>query len=412
MPLFSVFTPTHNTQYLSDAYNSLRAQPEKCWEWIILLNGAAMIETVPLDIRQDSRVRIQRHVPAKTKSKPTIGELKKACCKLAIGEYLVELDHDDMLMPLALDRISQKLKQTPADFIFSDCCCFKDKTGEPYSYNANFGFETYTVQLYGEEYLATAAFPVTPRSLFEIYTAPDHVRIWRREFYDKIGGHREDLIGADDHELICKSYVNNGRFLHIDSPEYLYRWHDHNSVPSLSSEIAAQSRRNGEYYTERLVANWLKRESLPSITLDWADVNGSRLKYKKELRSVTNHFGHVHFANVHMATYDAVFSKVSHAYRALVPGGYFSLQFPTDNARYGAYRRSEWTDFTLGALHIQQEALKMPQFQNGYVFQRMAVYTSPIPELPEWRQSCGWFSAIKGQKQPGRILMSGAHTDD
>lgn len=39
-PFFSIITPTHNVQFLAEAYASLLAQTDApAWEWVILCNG-------------------------------------------------------------------------------------------------------------------------------------------------------------------------------------------------------------------------------------------------------------------------------------------------------------------------------------------------------------------------------------
>src|SRR5207253_2452474 len=86
----SVFTPSHDTRYLNQAYESLREQSFSDWEWIVLLNRRAAQWKPP---QADERVKVSR-APARARG---VGALKRAACELAEGDILVELDHDDRL---------------------------------------------------------------------------------------------------------------------------------------------------------------------------------------------------------------------------------------------------------------------------------------------------------------------------
>ena len=67
------------------------------------------------------------------------------------------------------------------------------------------------------------AFEVTPSSLSLIFYAPNHVRIWSRDTYDKAGGHDEGMTVGDDHELLCRTYLTGARMVRIPEVLYLYR---------------------------------------------------------------------------------------------------------------------------------------------------------------------------------------------
>jgi len=57
-PTFSVFTPTHRPNYLSDAYRSLCEQTRKDWEWVLVPNGPKAY--IPDALRKDPRVGSSR----------------------------------------------------------------------------------------------------------------------------------------------------------------------------------------------------------------------------------------------------------------------------------------------------------------------------------------------------------------
>ena len=89
-----VFTPTHRPDYINDAFESLLAQSNADREWVLVPNGGAAISD---RIRTHAQVRI---VPAPDwASRLGVGSLKRFACEHCTGEYLVELDHDDLLTP-------------------------------------------------------------------------------------------------------------------------------------------------------------------------------------------------------------------------------------------------------------------------------------------------------------------------
>ena len=87
----SIFTPTHNARFLEESYRAICEQEIRegdDWEWIVLLNNGAKFAPrgrVKI-IRDDSGIK-------------DVGYLKRLACQHATGEVLLELDHDDLLLP-------------------------------------------------------------------------------------------------------------------------------------------------------------------------------------------------------------------------------------------------------------------------------------------------------------------------
>ena len=116
--MISIFTPTHNPQYLDECLESLLAQTYKNWEWIVVFNGKAA-EDGHGWLRQAPDERIRVVVAGDDTS--GVGAVKREACSLANGEYLVELDHDDLLLPDALKSIKKAFDtHQNAVFVYSD----------------------------------------------------------------------------------------------------------------------------------------------------------------------------------------------------------------------------------------------------------------------------------------------------
>lgn len=237
----SVFTPFYHTgvPYIGAAYESLCAQTYQDWEWIILRNGQGA--ALPANILCDLRVKV---IKAQT-TNGFIGALKREACSRCSGDILLELDHDDLLREDALAEVVREF-QADADFVYSDFAEFKDGTWEPNVYGSQYGWEFYPVTFQGHQLAAMKAPPATPQNLRRIEFAPNHLRAWRREFYEKLGGHgydRNDEKGelikgepfqgghdaslryADDHDLVIRTYLLFGRIAHIPECLYFYRVH-------------------------------------------------------------------------------------------------------------------------------------------------------------------------------------------
>lgn len=245
--LFSVFTPAHSATYLEDCYGSLLAQACQEWEWIVVPNGP-LAEACGSWAR-DSRVRILSWQPG-----GNIGRLKRTACLAARGRWLVELDHDDLLGPQCLARLAL----VDAAFAYSDCGLFGDGLAP---YRADLGWVHYPTTIHGITALAHAAFPVTARSLCQIFYAPDHVRAWQRRCYYRLGGHAPFPL-ADDLDLMCRTYLAGEEFQHLGGCHYLYRVHGGNSWLADNRRLQRWHTRVGRYWRPRLIREWCRRHGL------------------------------------------------------------------------------------------------------------------------------------------------------
>lgn len=212
--MVSIFTPFHKTDttLLKRAYQSILNQTTEYWQWIILLNGEAL-NTDTAFLSHDNRVIIKS-----SQSAGNIGALKKQACSHATGEILLELDFDDELAPTAVVRLLETFNDTTIDFAYSDCyeCKADGTTFQPYG--AYWGWKYRTDD---QNRIITISKEPSPAQLSWIYYAPNHLRAWRKSFYDKIGGHDATLDVADDHDICCRSYIH-GNVKRIPEPLYFY----------------------------------------------------------------------------------------------------------------------------------------------------------------------------------------------
>lgn len=264
MMQFSLFTPTHDTSYLDELFESIKAQTYSEWEWIIVPNGDVII---PDTIKNNTQIKI---IPAPQTLKG-VGALKKFACQQCTGDYLVEVDHDDLLASDALETIHQFIQQTNADFLYSDSAIIRYDGRSPF-FDSEYGWEYYIAEIDGKEYVVNESFDETPSSLGSIHFAPNHVRVWKKSVYDAIGGHDTTLDICDDYDLICRTYIAGYSFVYIPLPIYIYRiWDDvKNTYKKRQLDIDIMQKKLSQHYRYALIDEWCRRNQLPMIDLGGA----------------------------------------------------------------------------------------------------------------------------------------------
>jgi glycosyltransferase involved in cell wall biosynthesis len=216
-PLLSVFTAAFRSgDRIRRAYESLRRQSYFEWEWVVLDDsgdGGRTYDEILGLVDGDYRVRVFRQEHC-----GRIGEVKRNVCGLCRGEVLVELDHDDVLVGDCLLRVADAVVRFPSCGFFysdfSDVC--EDGTALRFGGGSwGFGYGGYVSEVVdGRVYYVARAPNINAKTIRHITSAPNHVRCWRRSFYNEVGGHCPLLHVADDFELVVRSFLGT-RFVRI-----------------------------------------------------------------------------------------------------------------------------------------------------------------------------------------------------
>lgn len=403
--MLSLFTPTHKPDYLVEAYNSLKLQTVEDWEWVILPNGKSI--TIPEVITSDPRVKIV----SGGEELHNIGALKRKACDAASGDAFVEFDHDDLLMPGdALATIEQKFNEG-AGFVYSDAAVFRYRAGpEPsfskYAYSRAHGWQEYKVSVYGRDLLATEAFPLTPRSICEIYYAPDHVRCWSRKAYYEAGGHNPDLSVCDDLDLMINTYLTGTTFAHTGGCHYLYRMFDQNTVIMRNRQIQETTRALKEKNFPAIVGSWIQRTG--NATLDITELRKTGWDADKHLLQGfgEDQYGHITADDeLQRLSGTQVREFMNLAYEALIPGGYLTITVPEVHSGLG-YADVEWRSQFSGMSMSPYIRRNMAQ-RNGNITCRFQQVQTTEVYPSDWHRDNGFkylrfeLCALKGQRQPG-----------
>jgi hypothetical protein len=116
--------------------------------------------------------------------------------------------------------------------------CFEDGTPVNYPPGWGFGYGKYRVEYHGGiRYEVIDSPNINPKTIRHIVAAPNHIRAWRKSFYDSIGGHRDLLHVADDYELMVRTFLHT-RMVHVPRLGYVqYRNQQGNTHQFRNQEI-------------------------------------------------------------------------------------------------------------------------------------------------------------------------------
>lgn len=226
----SIFTPSHNTIYLNELYESIKNQ--NFYEWVILLNNTNWNTTE--EIRKDKRVKIHS---IESTGDNYVGTLKRLTCQRCTGDILLEVDHDDLLTENAIEEVDKAFSENlDVGFVYSNTVNFRNnfQKAERYDERQGWIYQPFKYKnIYDlEEFIS---FPPTPEAVSRIWFAPNHLRAWRKDVYIKAGEHA-DLKVLDDLDLMCRTYLIT-KFYHINKPLYLYRIDNNNTWIKYNQEI-------------------------------------------------------------------------------------------------------------------------------------------------------------------------------
>ncbi len=217
-PIFSIFTTTYNTyEKINRAYNSVKSQTLRDWEWVIIDDSPDdahfhyLRDTI---FRDDPQVRLYR----RAKNSGSIGNVKNEAVALCRGKYCVELDHDDELMPSILQEAAQVMDNNDTiGFVYSDFInVYESSTNGPsdnfkYSDFISFGYGGYYTQYFPEHkqwryvYITPNINNITASALVAL---PNHPRIWRTDTLHKLGNYSEYLPICDDLEILLRTFAD------------------------------------------------------------------------------------------------------------------------------------------------------------------------------------------------------------
>ena len=222
-PKISILVPVWNTpeRFLRDMIESVQAQTYTNWELCIadasvekdqktgkLRRNKEVLRILKEYAGADERVRY-----CLLKKNGGISENTNAAARMATGDYIALLDHDDILAPDALFEVTGAISLHDPDVIYTD----EDKI----NMEATFHFDPNLKPDFSPELLCS-------------HNYITHFYVVRKTLLDRTGYFRKEFDGAQDYDLILRTTEQAERIVHI--PKILYYWRNHPNSTSLNPE--------------------------------------------------------------------------------------------------------------------------------------------------------------------------------
>lgn len=203
----SILVPLYNTpeKFLRDVIESVEAQTYQKWE-LCLADGSDEEHSNVGDIASAYASKDPRIKYEKLTENTGISGNTNECARMASGNYLALLDHDDILHPCAVYESVKAICENNADMTYTDEATFK-----------------------GNDINDVVTFHFKPDFSIDNLRANNyicHFMTFRRELFDKIGGFRKEYDGSQDHDLTLRLTLVADKIVHVDKLLYFWRCHE------------------------------------------------------------------------------------------------------------------------------------------------------------------------------------------
>lgn len=208
-PIFSAFSTAYNSYgKILRAYDGLKSQKLKDWEWVIVDDSPddKNFEFLKENFMNDNRIRLYR----RSENSGNIGNVKNEAISLCRGKYLLELDHDDLILPDVFSDATRTFDENPdVGFVYMDFINIHEN-GDNFWYGNSLckGYGSYYCQKYNGTWVYVYNTPnINNITLSHLVCCPNHPRIWRKESLIKAGNYSEFLPICDDYEILLRTAV-------------------------------------------------------------------------------------------------------------------------------------------------------------------------------------------------------------
>lgn len=244
--LFSVIVPVHQPedQWLQECIDSVRGQFFADWE-LILATDCSLASSIK--ILQDNQKREPRIKLKLETGQPGISATSNRAANLAEGQYLLFLDHDDLLHPYAMSAFAETLQNHPeTDLLYSDEDRFDNNKQRLHP-----GFKP---KFSKQKLLSTNYI--------------HHALLIRRSLFEQLRGFRSQYDGSQDYDLLLRAIEKTQYIQHV--PDVLYHMRIHPGSLSSGAEakpLAHQSGREclNDYFQRQNIAATIEESPIPGL---------------------------------------------------------------------------------------------------------------------------------------------------
>ena len=248
-PKISLLVPVLNTpaKFLEAMFSSVAKQTYRNWELCLVDAGSTEAETVQvLDrwVPREPRIRFER-----LEANLGIAENTNRALKLATGEFIACLDHDDLLAPFALYEIARAIfGSAAAEIFYSD----EDRWSEDGRRHTPFFKPEWSPELlYSSMYLG-------------------HLTVYRRDLVDALGGFRNAFDLSQDYDFALRATERAHFVCHV--PGVFYHWREHPGSGSAGGKPEARKTNLAA------LADAMERRGLAAEIIEYPTANRVRLK--------------------------------------------------------------------------------------------------------------------------------------
>lgn len=252
MPKISLLVPMYNTKekYLKELIESVKRQSYSNWE-LVLADGSQEENENYKKYFDDERIKYK----FLNKNLGISGNSNEAI-KLASGDYLGLLDHDDTLSEYALFFVAEAINKNPdAEFFYSD----EDKMDEfGNRFDAYFKPDFAIDTLRAQNYIC-------------------HFSVLKKELMDKLGGFNSEFDGAQDYDLFLRvaENVKPENIIHI--PRILYHWR---AIATSTAKLDSNAKNYAFVSGNKAIEAHLKRVGLKGTVSDGCVPGIYRIDYE------------------------------------------------------------------------------------------------------------------------------------
>lgn len=243
-PKFSIIVPMYNTplEYFKELINCIMNQTYTNWELCLADGSMKKNEEIEKIIKKDERVKYKLLDENKGISGNT-----NAGLQMATGDYILLLDHDDLLPIFCLYEIAKKINENPdLEFIYTDEDHIEEgKRCKPH-FKPDFAIDT----LRATNYIT-------------------HLSIFKKEFMEELGGFKDEYNGAQDYDIILRAIENTKKIEHI--PKILYNWRIHANSTSMIVDAKPYAYEAGR----KAISDHLKRQGIEAKVIHGRDLKGT-----------------------------------------------------------------------------------------------------------------------------------------
>lgn len=248
-PKISLLLPVFNTprKFLEEMLASIAQQTYPDWQLCLVDAGSTNRDThevLKSWLARESRISFER-----LESNLGIAENTNRALKIADGDFIVCIDHDDVLAPFALYELAHEITRYPdADICYSD----EDRLTTDGTRHSPFFKPKWS-----PEYL-----------LSSMYLG--HLTAYRRELVERVGGFRKEFDLSQDYDFALRATEQARAICHV--PHVLYHWREH---PASGSAGGKPEARNTNIAA---LADAMNRRRLSADVIEYPTANRVRFK--------------------------------------------------------------------------------------------------------------------------------------